>query len=137
MSEPDVGGPYLAAALFCVETRVDYGNIYSAIHIVDEVVWHGDRPGDEDRAPIRLFIRLARGTFLGELPFALVIRRPDDSIAAVELPPIRFVEAEPSRSFDLAVEAQVDQPGVYWFAVVLGGRELTRSRLRVRHRVPS
>jgi hypothetical protein len=79
MEGQDWGGPYLAAAVFCSEVRVDPSGMHSIINIIDEVTASGPRPRRSDTGQVHLYLRFLRGDFAGELPISLFMVFPDES----------------------------------------------------------
>ena len=131
---PEVGGPYLAAAVFCEKVLQERDGVASLIRIIDRttVTLGKDAPPD---LPVTLepmlFLSFKSGFAKEKMP---VVIRPL-SPAGQSLPAVTtdvLFEGD-DRGVNLVVQMKLEakEEGLYWFDVTVEGRLVTRVPYRV------
>lgn len=142
-----IGGPFLAAAVFCESIMEDSGGKVSAIGILDgcELYIPPDAPPDvpsETQAvgfSQNVLLIFRSGDAPGKHKLWFVIERPDGKRLKH---PEREIElsSPPNGGLHLKTTAffKVASSGVYWFDVFLDGKRFTRMPLNITiQRLPS
>lgn len=143
MQQPDQGasGPYLQAAFFCERLLEEADGVYSAIRIVDTIAAAvPEKTSQPEWVPVAvnltLFITFKAGQARGAYDLTVVMDPPAG--ASPKDPDERHTQTilfdgrdDHGITIIMPIAMQVDQNGVYWFAVYLGDRLMTRLPLRV------
>jgi hypothetical protein len=127
----DIGGPWIATAVFCEKVLHEADGVSSLIRIVDRytLTVQGDNPlpAISPIAAITIKSGFARGTY------ALSIAGVSPS--GVQMPEARVQVLFEGDDRGIAVNAQMNilnpEEGLYWFDVLAEGVRLTKMPLRV------
>lgn len=137
MNEQDWGGPYLSAAFFCEKILQESDGVVSAIRIVDRINAQAvglDVPDEMPKIPVNLtlFVSFRSGEARGSHDFTLVFVPPSGVSTQRQTNSVLFEGGE-DRGVNVMIPLNmlVDQPGVYWFDILLGDRLVTRIPLRI------
>lgn len=130
-------GPYLSAAFLCERVLVETDSVKSAIRIIDRVTRTVTGPTapetmDPFDHPLALFLRFKSGSARGPMVLEVRAEKPSGESPTPLCQTINF-EGEDDRGIDFVgnITIRLDQPGLYWFNVYLGGVRLTRIQLRI------
>ncbi len=136
-----VGGPFLAAAVFCTSVSEDSDGVLSAIRIIDEfriALPSGtptDFPSKSKPLEINIFalIVIRRGDArAGKHKLRLVGEQPDGTIQElvaedIEMPPF----PNGTTGVRAKINMKLHSEGVRWIDVILGKERLTRMALNL------
>lgn len=127
------GGPYLQTAVFCDRVLHETDGVYSLIRIVDRWVVAGTT---EQMATTliqtNLVITMKSGTYRGAAKVQIIPTNPSgQEMPSLNLP-VNF-EGDDDRGVAIAlpIAFPVQEPGVYWFDVQVGGQSFSKVPLRV------
>jgi hypothetical protein len=136
-----IGGPFIAAAVFCNSITEDSDGVLSANRIIDEIqaAVRPDAPADfpSKKMPIDLtlfgLISIRRGdASSGKHKLRLVMEQPDGKTSElskqdVEMPP------HPNGAVNVRVKMALKlfSAGTFWIDVILDGKRLTRMVLNL------
>ena len=135
-----VGGPFLAAALFCESIMEDKDKMMSAIRIIDGCeFWIGpqappDFPSASNRIQVtqNVLIIFRTGDSPGKHQLRLVIQQPDGRRSEVGKQEITLTpESHGGVNVKTQATMLVYSSGVYWMDVILDGKRYTRMPLNV------
>jgi hypothetical protein len=136
-----VGGPFLAAAMFCESTMEDKDGVLSAIRIVDTVnLWLAPNappslPSNDE--PIgtsqNALVTFRTGDSPGTHSVGFVINSPSGEKGVSHAKDFELGK-EPNSGVNIrtAVPIKITGSGVYWIDVILDGKRVTRMPLNVR-----
>lgn len=136
-----VGGPFLAAAVFCNSVTEDCDGVLSALRIVDEI--RGiipsnappDFPSKDKPVDISLFalIMIRRGdAHAGKHQLRLVMEQPNGKTNEVLKQEIEMPEyPNGTATLRARVVLKLFSPGVFWIDVMLGKERLSRMALNL------
>lgn len=131
-----VGGPYLAAAVFCealVEDKED-GSM-SLTRIIDTIRAHIP-PGISPDAPVpvqvKMFLTFRCGDASGEKTASLVLTTPTGKRRKLQEMKLTFTGPEHGGiNLRIQVLLNVTTEGVYWIDVIVDGKRFTRMPLMI------
>lgn len=135
-----VGGPFLAAAVFCESIMEESSKIVSAIKIIDGVQYyiHPDAPDDvpskEHPVPIsqRALLTFKTGDSPGTHHLKMVLEEPSGNRQEIKTQEI-VLSPPPQGGCNVTstIAIPIRANGVYWFDVFLDGKLMTRMPLNV------
>jgi hypothetical protein len=133
MTDDGGDGPYIQTALICEQVLTEQNGVLSAIRIIDRIVFLLDPVTGEPVTPtsnIWFLIMLKAGGARGSFKLEVVREKPSTIQEPVLETGVLFEGEE--RGANLIVQAafQPDEPGLYWFDVLLEGSRITRMPLR-------
>jgi hypothetical protein len=128
-----LGGPYLAAAVFCELTTEDRDGAVSAIRIIDQInlMVHPSAPADV-KLPVHIQGLLTFKTGYatgGERPIRLVMHSPSGKTQALDYTVSFSPNPHGGANLRLQQVIMVDKGGLFWFDVMLDGKRMTRMPL--------
>jgi hypothetical protein len=136
MSDGEMGGPYLTAALLCEKVLQEKDGIVSAIRIVDRIIATAQGSGLPEQMPplpvnVTVLIMLKSGEVQGSHTIKIQQVAPSGFRSPEMSWPI-FLEGN-DRGVNLIVQIsfQANEQGLYWFDVYFKQDLLTRMPLRV------
>ena len=142
---PLQGGPYLRCALICERVLEEKDNVLSAIRIFERFIVAATGPDAPESipktaVPFALLISFIPGEARGSARVQVQMEEP----SGLKRDPLEFTVHfdAPSSPVNLILNFQLDteQPGLYWFDVLLDGRLITRVPLLLQYqatRLPS
>ena len=130
-------GPYLTAALICERVLQEADGVHSAIRIMDRII-HTVLDIDPPRqmAPfvyeIEILVMLKSGENPGMFKLSIQPVKPSNE----RMPPANYtlnLEAPADRGMNVRARVKVsfDEPGLWWFDILLNDKKITRIPLRV------
>jgi hypothetical protein len=136
-----VGGPFVAAAVFCNSILEDSDSVVSALRIVDEVqitvssLAPPDFPSKANPLEIPLWglIIIRRGDAdSGKHELRLVIEQPDGKSGELSKHEITLPDhPNGATTIKSKMLMKLHSPGVFWVDVILDGKRLTRMPLNL------
>jgi len=131
-TERDLTGPFVNLAVLCRKAEPAPGKSISITQVLHRI-------GVLERPPGRLapkidcfvVVSLSSGFALGTFPVRIELIRPGGTVALVFDGPVAFLGEEFGETIVQEVTLVLDEPGVYWFDVLLSERLLSRFPLRV------
>jgi len=139
------GGPYLRCALICERVLEEKDNVLSAVRIFERFIVAATGPDAPESipkttVPFALLISFIPGEARGSARVQVQMEEPSN----LKREPLEFTVHfdAPSNPVNLILNFQLDieQPGLYWFDVLLDGRLITRVPLLLQYqatRLPS
>lgn len=127
-------GPFLATAVFCERVLREQDGGVSLIRIVDRL--DIDVKGLEI-GPIKgqliLFLTFKTGNANGEYEMSLIKESPSGERAKPQHHPIKF-DGSPNtnRSLTINLQATFDEAGVWYFVLLLNGKQITKIPFEIR-----
>ena len=137
MAEYDIGGPYLAAAVFCEKVLQEKDGVASIIRVVDRLIITASGPEPPEKMPpftlrTTVFLSFKSGIAKGSATVKFIPTDPDRRRLTPEtLLPVFFEGDDRGADVVAEVTLQVKQEGLYWFEVWLDERLVTKMPLRV------
>jgi hypothetical protein len=136
-----LGGPYLAAAVFCENIVEDKDGALSCIRIIDTITVRlpadtpPDVPSDEKRIPVSIkgLVSFKRGGISGKFhKIKLAMESPDGRRGIMDERKLEM-GTPPFGGGNLYfnVTIAIKKGGLFWMTVSLDGKEFTRSPLRI------
>ena len=131
------GGPYLNGAVLCERVLQEVDGVISLIRIFDRwqiaSVGTGPEPSEIPRSPavFSLFVSFRSGSARGRETLLIRVERPDGTTRDMVTLPLLFEGEERGANAVVQLTVTFEMEGLYWFAIVLDGREVTRIPLRV------
>jgi hypothetical protein len=139
-SKKAVGGPFLAAAVFCDSIVEGADGAMSAVRIVDQVTLTipadspPDVPSETNRLPVALWslISFKRGSATKKHVVRLKVHSPSGEAQDIGEGEITFGDSQFSgANLRIRFQIAVKQGGLFWIDVKLDGKAVTRMPLHV------
>lgn len=126
-----ITGPYLATAVLCEKADRDRSGALTISRIIDVIVLPASARQTPTIVELTVVVIFRSGQFQGSLEIALQQISPSGAVA----PPIRFptfFQGEDQGAGVIAkVRVTIQEEGLHWFQVSLGGQPKTKIPLRV------
>jgi hypothetical protein len=129
-----LSGPYVVAAVFCENPIEDKKGMISIVKLFDRI--EGELPavfGHDDTAMLRtwFFVAVKAGNAKGTHRLQLILAAPDGKKEVVSDSEIVLLGDEHGSNLRASLLLAIREEGLYWVDVVIDGKVLTRSPLRV------
>jgi hypothetical protein len=136
MSEGEMGGPYLTAALLCEKVLQEKDGIVSAIRIIDRIVATAQGSALPEQMPpvavnVALLIMLKSGDVQGSHTIRIQQVAPSGFRSPQLSWPIYLEGNDRGANLIVQVAFEAKEEGLYWFDVYFKDDLLTRMPLRV------
>jgi len=136
LKRPDYG-PYICGAFFCEKILKENDGVLSAIRIIDRLTFHGQTNDvTEGMLPQTYDLDLLIILKTGEASGATTVKIEGQKPMPPHLRPIEqsiHLEQPSSKGANLQIHLrfEFDQPGVWWFKILVNGFERTRVPLEI------
>ena len=129
-------GPFLTAALFCERVLQEKDGVLSAIRIIDRLTHTITGPDAPDEMPsfqvqISILISFKSGDAKGRQELTVTPSSPSGKTLPGLSVPILFEGDERGANVNIGYAFKAEEEGLYWFGVILNGKEFTRIPLRI------
>lgn len=135
-----LGGPFLQAAAICEKVITEKDNVVSLIRMVDRLTFMIQGPaGIKPRGVlgITVLIGFKAGDFEGKRKLEVSLWSPEGKQIAETGTKVhlqgRTKGPESGQTVQLEFPVPVENVGVNWLSVSLGGKEMTKIPFRIRH----
>ncbi len=127
-----ITGPFLATAVLCEKAARDRYGVLTITRIIDGIVL----PAAARQTPptiveLTLVVIFRSGQFQGSLEIALRQISPSGAVAPLTRFPTFFQGEDHGAGVIGKVGLTIQEEGLHWFEVLLGGQPITRIPLRV------
>lgn len=132
----ELGGPYLAAAVFCEKVIEDKQGILSLIGIIDRITQSAVGPDAPEKMPplsynLHLVLSFKSGFARGTQSVRLRALPPEGPPMGESIFTVFFEGEDRGNNLILQMALALPMEGLYWFDILLGERLVTRMPLRV------
>lgn len=134
--DPEYGGPWLQAAVFCEKVMFEKDNVASLIRLVDRFTITASGGAPPEKMPpanikIMAFLYFKAGIARGSFEVNVVAHDPSHRVVAQLMLPMLLEGEDRGAQIGAEMNLQITEDGLYWFDVLLGGRLVTRMPLRI------
>ena len=132
----EIGGPYLQIAVFCELVIEGKDGVLSLIRIIDRTTVTASGPNAPEKMPPTpinawLVLSFKAGFAKGSYPVKIKPSDPDGKPLPEVTVPMQLEEDDRGQNIVLQVNMVAEREGLYWFAIVLGDRLVTRIPFRL------
>jgi len=131
-----IGGPFLQTAVFCERVLDEKDGVISAIRIIDRLTFTASGEKAPEKMPqvnlsVTLLVRFKSGDASGQYELKVKPISPSGKELPTFTMPFMLGGGELSANMILGYAASFEEPGLYWFEIMLGDTLYTKVSLNV------
>jgi len=129
-------GPYLQAALFCERVLKEGDGVLSIIRVIDRVVQTAGGSNVPEKMPplnygLTALIMLKSGQASGSVQVGMSVEQPSGLTKDAASMSVLMEGGERGQNLVVQMQMTFEEPGLYWFNVMIENECVTRMPLRV------